>query len=93
MHGPQRFFENHLVNRADHLARSHFTQIPAALAARARRILLRQYVKRFALGNALLQLLGFFSGLDQNVAGLGFHGVPDVSIKKPRIMPLLRDFG
>ena len=93
MHGPQRLLEDHLVNRADHLARPHLTQIAAALAARARRILLRQHVERLALGNALLQLLGFFSRLDQNVAGLSFHDGSDVSIKKPRIMPLLRDFG
>ena len=33
-----------------------------------------QHVEGFALGNALLEGLGFFCGFHQNVAGLSFHG-------------------
>ena len=74
MHHAQRFFEDDLVDHADHLPRPHFAQIAAALARRAGRELLGQHVEGLALGNALLEGLGFFCGFHQNVAGLSFHG-------------------
>jgi hypothetical protein len=36
-------------------------------------MLLGQYVKRFALGDTLLELFGLFGGFHQDMAGLCFH--------------------
>ena len=62
-------------NCPDHLPWPHFTQITAALAGRAGRVFLGQHIKRFALGDTLLELFGFFTGFHQDVTGLSFHVV------------------
>jgi hypothetical protein len=74
MHHPQRFLEDHCINNTNHLPRPHFTQITATLAGRAGGILFGQHIEGFALGDALFELLGFFRGFHQNMAGLSFHG-------------------
>ncbi|MNC74109.1 hypothetical protein D3C75_1254050 [compost metagenome] len=73
MHDAQRFLENHLVDGTDHLPRTHLAQVTTALARRAGRVLFGQHVERLAFGDPLLELFGFFGGLDQNMPGLCFH--------------------